>query len=179
MYLMFVDLEKASDRVPRVLIESSLRRKGVVECYMKAVIKRYKEMLSQVKVEGENSKEFTVRVGIHQMSILSPFIFAVVMDVVTKEVVNEGRALMYADDLVLICKTKEEAGWRFLTWRNALESKGLKVNISKTKVMRCAWDGVPKEAAVEPCSVCRKRVGVNSIHCTTCGYWVHGQCSRV
>ena len=29
---MFVDLEKAFDRVPRVLIESSLRRKGVGEC---------------------------------------------------------------------------------------------------------------------------------------------------
>ena len=60
-----------------------------------------------------------------------------------------------------------------------LESKGLKVNISKTKVMRCAWDSAPKEAAADPCSVCGKRVGVNSIHCATCGYWVHGQCSRV
>ena len=56
-------------------------------------------------------------------------------------------------------------------------SKGLKVNISKMKVMRCAWDVAPKEAAVDPCSVCGKRVGVNSIHCATCGYWVHGRCS--
>ena len=45
--------------------------------------------------------------------------------------------------------------------------------------MRCARDGVPKEAAVDPCSVCGKRVGVNSIHCATCGYWVHGRCSGV
>ena len=86
---------------------------------------------------------------------------------------------MYADDLVLICETKEEARQRFVAWRNALENKGLKVNISKTKVLRCARDGVPKEAAVDPCRVCRKRVGVNSIHCTTCGYWVHGRCSGV
>ena len=76
-----------------------------------------------------------MRVGMHQGSVLLPFIFAVVMDVVT-EVVNEGRALMYADDLVLICETKEEARQRFVAWRNVLESKGLKVNISKTKVMR-------------------------------------------
>ena len=99
---MFLDVEKAFDRVPRVLIESSLRRKGVVECYVKAVLKMYKEVLSQVKVEGVDSKEFAMRVGIHQGSVLSPFIFAVVMDVVTEEVVNEGHALMYADDLVLI-----------------------------------------------------------------------------
>ena len=36
-----------------------------------------------------------------------------------------------------------------------------------------------KEAAVNPCSVCGKRVGVNSIHCATCGYWVHERCSEV
>ena len=40
LYLVFVDLEKAFDRVPRVLIESSLRRKGMVECYVNAVMKR-------------------------------------------------------------------------------------------------------------------------------------------
>ena len=111
-------------------------------------------------------------------AVLSPFIFAVVMDVVTEGVAKEGRALMYADDLVLICETKEEARQRFVAWRNVLESKGLKVNISKMKVMKCVWDVVPKEAAVDPCSVCGKKVGVNSIHCATCGYWVHVQCLR-
>ena len=50
--LVFVNLEKAFDRVPRVLIESSPRKKGVVECYMKAVMKMYKEVSSHVKVEG-------------------------------------------------------------------------------------------------------------------------------
>ena len=65
------------------------------------------------------------------------------MDVVTEEVANDGRALMYADDL-LICETKEKARWRFVAWRNALESKGLKVNISKSKVevfMECCAKG--------------------------------------
>ena len=62
------------------------------------------------------------------------------MNVVTEEVAREGCALMYADDLVLTCKTKEEVRQRFVAWRNVLESKGLKVNISKTKVMRCAQD---------------------------------------
>ena len=46
---------------------------------------------------------------------------------------------MYADDLVLICETKEEARQRFVAWRNVLESKGLNMNISKTKIMRHAY----------------------------------------
>ena len=90
--MVFVDLEKTSDRVLRVLIESSLKRKGVAECYVWVVMKMYKEVLSQVKAEGEDSKEFAVRVGIHQGSIFSPFIFAV---------------MMYADDLVLICERRK------------------------------------------------------------------------
>ena len=53
------------------------------------------------------------------------------------------------------------------------------MNISKTKVMRCARDVAPKEASVDPCDVCGKRVGVNSIQCATCDCWVHGRCTGV
>ena len=108
---------------------------------MNAVRKMYQEVVSQVKVEGEDSKEFAVRVGIHQGSILSLLIFAVMMNVVTEEVAKEGRALMYADDLVLICETKEEARQRFVAWRNALESKGLKVRQKRQQWIHavCVW----------------------------------------
>ena len=58
------------------------------------------------------------------------------MGVVTEKVANERRALMYADDLALICETKEESRRSFVAWRNALVRKGMKVNIGKTKVMR-------------------------------------------
>ena len=51
------------------------------------------------------------------------------LDISSDESDESGRALMYADDLVLICETKEEARQRFVAWRNALESKGLKVNM--------------------------------------------------
>ena len=51
LYLVSVNMEKAFDRVPRVWIESSLRRKGVVECYVNAVMKMYQEVLSQVRTQ--------------------------------------------------------------------------------------------------------------------------------
>ena len=37
------------------------------------------------------------------------------------------------------------------------------MNLNKTKVMRCARDGVLKEAAVDPCSVCGKKE-LNPLH---------------
>ena len=52
-----------------MLIKSSVRRKEVMECYVKAVMKMYGKVLSQVKLEGEDSKEFAMRVGIHQGSV--------------------------------------------------------------------------------------------------------------
>jgi len=51
---------------------------------VKAVMKIYKGVLFQVKMEDEVSNEFAVRVGMHQGSVLSPFIFAVMMNVVTR-----------------------------------------------------------------------------------------------
>ena len=59
------------------------------------------------------------------------------MGVVTEEVANEGHTFMQADNIVLICKTKKEARQRFVAWRNALESKVLKVNISTTGYEVC------------------------------------------
>ena len=76
-----------------------------MECYTKAVMKMYEEVL---KVEGEDSKEIAVRVGIYQGSILSPLIFAMVMDVVTEEMLIKGCALMFADDLMLICRQRRK-----------------------------------------------------------------------
>ena len=76
-------------------------------------------------VTGESGRRGLKRVCSEsgQGSILSLLIFAVVMDVVTEEVAKEGHALMYADDLVLICDTKEEVRQRFVAWRNTLDSK--------------------------------------------------------
>ena len=41
-----------------------------MECYVKAVMKMYKKVLSQMKVEGKDANEFAVRVGIHEGSVL-------------------------------------------------------------------------------------------------------------
>ena len=84
----------------------------------------------KVKFESEFSEEFYVTISVHQGSVLSPLLMAIVVDVVTENA-REGlmKKVLYADDVVLISETTEVLKKRFLKWRSALESKGLKVNL--------------------------------------------------
>ena len=89
LYHIFIDLEKAFDRVPRKVIEWALRRKMVSKRMVEAIMALYVETRTSVKTVAGVSKDFDIGVGVHQGSMLSPLLFIVVMDEVTKEVRNE------------------------------------------------------------------------------------------
>ena len=90
--------------------------------------------------------------------------------------VNE---LLYADDLVLMNETMEDLKERFWNWKDALESKGLKVDTRKTKVMVRGSEEELFKSKVDPCEVCGRRVMANSVLCTKYGNWVHGRCAKI
>ena len=62
LYMVFVDLEKAFDRVPREVIWWSLRRKGVLEREIKAIMEMYTNIETFVKVEYTRSESFDAKV---------------------------------------------------------------------------------------------------------------------
>ena len=69
-----------------------------------------------------------MKVGVHQGSVLSPLVFAVmVMMSVRNGLVSE---MLYVDDLVLTSKTMEGMMEK---WMEACKSKRLKVSLRKTK----------------------------------------------
>ena len=71
----------------------------------------------------------------HQGSMLSPFIFAVVVNVVTKFAgVGVLSELLYADDLVLMSDITDGLMSRLIKWKHAFVIKGLKVSLGKAKV---------------------------------------------
>ena len=84
LYMCFVDLDKAFDRVPRKVMEWALRKKGLAEVLVQAVMSSHKGSRAKVRVGSGTSDEFGVRVGVHQGPVLSPLIFAIVVDVVTE-----------------------------------------------------------------------------------------------
>ena len=72
------------------------------------MISLYEGEKTRVRVDSELTYELEVKVGMHQGSVMSPFLFAVVVDVVT-EFAREGALseLLIANDLVLMSETIE------------------------------------------------------------------------
>ena len=96
LYMCFVDLEKAFDRVPRNVMQWVLRKKGLPEILVKAVMSLYEGSKTKVKVGSEFSEEFYVAGDVHQALFLSPLLFAVVVDVVTEKA-REGLIRGFVD----------------------------------------------------------------------------------
>jgi len=83
-------------------------------------------------------------------------------------------------DLVLIAETEEDLNKRLNEWKDFMENRGMRVNMSKTKVMISEeWQKVMQKAVRWPCGVCGRGVGNNSIQCTSCKKWVHRICSGI
>jgi len=80
-----VDLEKAFDRVPRKVIRWAMRRLGVEEWLVSAVMSMYTCAKTVVRTVYGNSDGFEVKVGMHQGSALSPLLFVMVMEALSKQ----------------------------------------------------------------------------------------------
>src|SRR5215468_1049960 len=138
---MFVDMEKAYDRVPRELLWEVLRKKGAAEQYVEVIMDMYRDCKTCVQTASGRSNSFSVRIGVHQGSALSPYLFILVLDEILKGVVREVPwCMLFADDMVIIADTAEEANVMLEKVREALEGKGLKVNRAKTEYMECQWE---------------------------------------
>ena len=178
LYMAFVDLEKAFDCVPRKVIWWALRKLGV-EWIVQLVQGMYANARSRVCVGEGFSKEFEVKVGVHEGSVLSPLLFIIVLEALSREFrAGVPWEDLYADDLVIIADSLEECVRRLLIWKEAMEKKGLRVNAEKTKVM-ISGTGLDllQNSGQYPSAVCRTGVGNNSIYCNGCKLWVHKKCS--
>ncbi|KAK3526991.1 hypothetical protein QTP86_006131 [Hemibagrus guttatus] len=136
LHCVFVDLEKAYDRVPREELWYCMRKSGVAEKYVRAVQDMYERSRTVVRCAVGQTEEFKVEVGLHQGSALSPFLFAIVMDQLSEEVRQESPwTMMFADDIVICSESREQVEENLERWRFALERRGMKVSRSKTEYM--------------------------------------------
>ena len=108
----------------------------VSEWIIRTVQAMYRNAKSKVRVGSSYSEPIDVSVSVHQGSVLSPLLFIIIMEALSREFrTGCPWELLYADDLVIVANSFEELKAKLKQWKNGLERNGLKVNVGKTKIM--------------------------------------------
>uniref|UniRef100_A0A2S2Q917 RNA-directed DNA polymerase from mobile element jockey n=1 Tax=Sipha flava TaxID=143950 RepID=A0A2S2Q917_9HEMI len=137
--VIFTDFVKAFDRVDHAILIDILYKSGFGEPILSWFKSYLSDRVQWVKVLGSKSAVVPVPSGVPQGGHLSPLLFSLFINGITKAVPN-CRFLMFADDLKLFRKIESEADC--LALQNELDSislwfstLGLQFNTNKCKAM--------------------------------------------
>merc|ERR1712002_652821 len=166
LYVAYMDLEKAYDRIDRDAMWRVLSMYGINGKLLAAVQSMYERSECCIRVCREEGEWFNVRVGLRQGCVMSPWLFNVFMDRVMKEVrerVGDVGAtlwdarrncewkvewLMLADDTVLVGDSKEKLERLVQEFGNVCRRWKLTVKEGKSKVMRIGKNGEGDEVNI-------------------------------
>ena len=65
LHIVFIDLEKTYDRVPRDVLWTALEKKEVCVAYIKVIHNMYDGVLTKVRTPGGETNDFPIRIGLH------------------------------------------------------------------------------------------------------------------
>jgi hypothetical protein len=78
---------------------------------------------------------------------LSPYLFALVIDEVTRDIQGDiPWCMLFVGDVVLIDESREGVNRKLELWRQTLKSKGFRISRTKTEYMRCDFGTTISEA---------------------------------
>lgn len=138
LYYASVDLETAFDTVPREVIRWALRKAGVEEWLVNAVMAMYKGTQTEIMIMEGKVVKFKANARLHQGSVLSYLLFVIILEVITKKLrVGLPWELMDGVNLMLVADSEENLREKIRRWKSEMESNGLKMNFGERKVMCC------------------------------------------
>jgi Reverse transcriptase (RNA-dependent DNA polymerase) len=118
IHMIFIDLEKAYDKIPRNIMWWALKRKLVPTKYVTLIKDMYTNAVTYVRACDSESDTFPIKIGLHQGSALSPYIFTLVMDEITKGIQEDiPWCMLFADDVVLIDESRIRVNQKLELWR--------------------------------------------------------------
>ncbi|KAK3539668.1 hypothetical protein QTP70_011124 [Hemibagrus guttatus] len=143
VHMCFVDLEKAFDHVPRGILWEVLWEYGIRGPLLRAVRSLYNRSRSLVRIASCKSDLFPVHVGLQQGCPLSPVLFIVFMDRISRRGREEGvwfgdhriSLLIFADDVVLLASSGLDLQHALGRFAAECEAAGMRVSTSKSEAM--------------------------------------------
>ena len=118
--------------------------------YIRAIKDMYDDATTNVRTQSGSTEDFSITIGLHQGSALSPYLFTLVLDVLTEHIQELApRCMLFADDIVLVGESREEINEKIETWRQALETHGFRLSRSKTEYMECKFSRRQNTPSIE------------------------------
>ncbi|CAF1534892.1 unnamed protein product [Adineta ricciae] len=149
IYALFIDLEKAYDRVPRNILWNVLKEYGIRNQLLSAIQSLYKNCQSCVRINGSKSDYFQVQVGLRQGCVLSPLLFVIYMDKISRTsasstCVQIGNvkvdSLLFADDIARLATSENNLQMALNKFDKVCLDYGMKISEKKTEVMMISRD---------------------------------------
>jgi RNA-directed DNA polymerase len=135
-YVVDVDLKSYFDSIPHDLLLDDVRKHvsdsrvlSLIEGFLKADIL-------------DNLAHWTPEQGAPQGAVLSPLLSNVYLNDLDHHMARQGYAMTrYADDLVIQCRTREEADRALAEIQRWVAARGLQLHPTKTKIVDATTDG--------------------------------------
>jgi len=145
VHAVFFDASKAFDRVLHMKLFGTLIQRKVPMCFVRLLKHWYKEQKMQIKWGKQFSEAFHVSNGVRQGGVLSPYLFAVYLDDLSKEINNIKAGcyigevllnhLIFADDICVLCPSVRLLQRILDVCQASAEWHGIFFNCNKTVCM--------------------------------------------
>jgi hypothetical protein len=100
----------------------------------------YDKVVTSVQTTDGDTNVFLINIGLHEGSALIHYLFALVIDEVTRDIQEDiPWCMLFADDVVLVDESREGVNRKPELWRQTLESKGFRISKTKTEYMKYDW----------------------------------------
>ena len=86
LHMVFIDLETAYDKISRNVTWWAVKKHKVPAKYITLIKDMYDNVVKSVRPGDVDTDEFPTKIGLHQGSASSPYLFALVMDEVTRDI---------------------------------------------------------------------------------------------
>lgn len=134
-WVVDADLKSYFDTIPRNRLRAEVERR-VSDGAVLALLDQY---LEQEVVEG--AKHWTPTRGTPQGAVLSPLLANLYLHPMDQVLSERHHMARYADDFVILCRSREEAEEALVTLRQWVEAHGLTLHPEKTHVGDCRIKG--------------------------------------
>jgi Reverse transcriptase (RNA-dependent DNA polymerase) len=142
LHMIFIDLVKTYDKILINITWWALKRKLVTTKYVTLIKDMYTNAVTCVRACDGESDTFPIKIGLHEGSALSLYIFTLVMDEITNDIQEDiSWCMLFADDVVLIDESRIGVNQKLELWIQILESKCFRLSRTKTEYMRCQFSG--------------------------------------